>query len=188
MQYQLKSWSPRDMIIQRIFEKIREEYRADPAGAPWERYIEEGQQHLTAQEADFTRPPSETDKLYMNIGGNDVIEVGHPPIPEEVKHWYKGDKPTIRHGPIGSGKPVIQDDNLRGDFANRHSVVIYDTEFDQVLESIVGNRKDSFAFIRGIADYLDGSKNMEWQPYASLSAAAFTKTLIESLPPPGYTS
>ncbi len=39
------------------------------------------------QEVDFSRPPPETDKLYMNIGGNDVIEVGHPPPPPEAKHW-----------------------------------------------------------------------------------------------------
>jgi nucleoside phosphorylase len=188
LQYQLKSWSPHDMIIQRIFEKIRDEYMADPHGAPWEKYIAEGQQLLQGQEVDFLRPPPETDKLYMNIGGNDVIEVGHPPIPEEVKRWYSPDTPTIRHGSIGSGKPIIADDNLRQDFAARHNLVAYDTEFDQVLESIVGNRKDSFVFIRGVADYLDGSKNVDWQPYSALAAASFMKTLIESLPAPGYTS
>jgi nucleoside phosphorylase len=58
-------------------------------------------------------------------------------------------------------------------------------EFDQVLESIVGNRKDSFGFVRGVCDYLDGTKNVEWQPYAALAAAGFMKTLIENLPPPG---
>jgi len=26
----------------------------------------------------WTRPPSESDKLYMSVGGGDVIEVGHP--------------------------------------------------------------------------------------------------------------
>ena len=41
------------------------------------------------QEVDFSRPPPETDKLYMNIGGNDVIEVGHPPPPPEAKHWVR---------------------------------------------------------------------------------------------------
>ncbi len=45
---------------------------------------------------------------------------------------------------------------------------------------------DSFAFIRGIADYLDGTKNVDWQPYAALCAAAYTKTLITDLPPPGH--
>ena len=89
----------------------------------------------------------------------------------------------VRSGPIGAGRPVIKDDALRADFAARHQCVCFDTEFDQVLESIVGNRKDSFCFIRGVADYMDGSKNVEWQPYAALAAAAFTKAVLEKLPP-----
>ena len=46
---------------------------------------------------------------------------------------------------------------------------------------------DSFAFIRGVCDYLDGTKSVEWQPYSALCAAAVMKTLILNLPPPGYT-
>ena len=41
------------------------------------------------------------------------------------------------------------------------------------MESIDGNRKDSFIIIRAIADYYDGTTAKEWQPYASLCAAAF---------------
>lgn len=51
----------------------------------------------------------------------------------------------------------------------------------QVMESITGNRKDSFMIVRGLADYIDGTKNKEWQPYAALAAAAVTKALIMSL-------
>ena len=51
----------------------------------------------------------------------------------------------------------------------------------QVLESIVGNRKDSFLFVRGLADYVDGTKNKEWQPYAALCAASVVKFIIMSL-------
>ena len=60
----------------------------------------------------------------------------------------------------------------------------FDPEFDQVLESIVGNRKDSFLFVRGLADYVDGSKAKDWQPYAALAAAAVTKFLIMALKNP----
>ena len=114
----------------------------------------------------------------MYIGGNDFIEVGHPPCPED-----RQDKTTVRPGTIGAWKQIVHDNALRQDFAVRHGCNTFDTEFDQVLESIVGNRKDSFAIIRGVADYLDGTKCTTWQPYAALVAAAFTKQLIESLPP-----
>lgn len=182
LQYALKSWSPPDAIIQQTVEQMLEDTRENPSGAKWEQFITDGQELLKGQEADFTRPASDTDRLFMNIGGNDVIEVGHPPVPEGVTH--RGGFPTIRCGAIGSGKPIIKDDALRLDFATRHNIVSFDTEFDQVLESIVGNRKDSFTFIRGISDYLDGSKNAEWQPYSALVAAAFMKACIEKLPPP----
>ena len=170
--------------LQDTFDRLYEEYQSDPAHGPWDTYISEGLQLLQGQEVDFSRPAQESDKLYMNIGGNDVIEVGHPPVPEEAQEFYRPGAPTVRSGTVGAGKPVIQEDALRQDFSLRHNCVSFDTEFDQVLESIVGNRKDSFAFIRGVSDYLDGSKNTQWSPYSALAAAAFTKALIEALPPP----
>lgn len=97
--------------------------------------------------------------------------------------WYKPGTPYIRCGSLGAGKPIVKVDELRMDFAARHQCVGFDTEFDQVLESIVGNRKDSFVFIRGVGDYLEGTKNIEWQPYAALTAASFMKALLERLPP-----
>lgn len=48
----------------------------------------------------------------------------------------------------------------------------------QVLDSIKGNGLGSFALIRGIADYIDGSTGGIWQPYASLAASAFMKAVI----------
>lgn len=182
--YTRKCWSPPDLTIQTIIQEINNEYKADPVNCPWEVAISEGQNLLQGQEANFDRPPAATDRLYMNIGGNDVIEVGHPPIPENVGSDYMPGRPMLRFGSVGSGKPVVRDDQLRMDFAARHDVIAYDTEFDQVLDSIVGNRKDSFVFIRGVADYLDGMKNVEWQPYAALSAASVMKLIIERLPVP----
>ena len=54
----------------------------------------------------------------------------------------------------------------------------------QVLDSIIGNVKYSFAIIRGIVDYADGTSNAgkRWLPYAALSAAAYMKTVIRSMP------
>ena len=43
----------------------------------------------------WLRPDSETDKLYMSMGGGDIIEVGHPTPrdgqldPRYVLHIYK---------------------------------------------------------------------------------------------------
>ena len=60
------------MQLQRIVERIQDTRMSNPDYAPWESYLEEGQQLLKAQEASYERPPPETDRLYMNIGDNQV--------------------------------------------------------------------------------------------------------------------
>lgn len=37
--------------------------------------------------------------------------------------------------------------------------------------------------IRGICDYSDGHKNKVWQPYASITAAAYAKDLLRVIHP-----
>ncbi|KAL2789041.1 nucleoside phosphorylase domain-containing protein [Aspergillus keveii] len=41
------------------------------------------------------------------------------------------------------------------------------------------------AVIRGICDYADSHKNKEWQPYAAMTAAAYTKELLGVMPSMG---
>lgn len=180
LQYSLKSWSPTDRILLDTARSLVNNTKSDQLPV-WEDHAARGSQLLRGQEVTFDRPGPETDRLFMNLGGEDMIEVGHPSAPSNAAP-QRCDCPTVRFGAIASGKPIVMGDQLRLDFAARHQCAAIDTEFDQVLESIVGNRKDSFLFVRGVADYLDGSKNAEWQPYAALVAAAFTKAIIEQLP------
>ena len=70
--YQLKTWAPRDLDLQKIVERIQKNCETFPDHTPWEDYIREGQQLLQAQEANFERPPVASDRLYMNIGDNQV--------------------------------------------------------------------------------------------------------------------
>jgi len=182
LQYMLKSWAPQDNLIRSIAEQLYEKSQTDPSFHPWENYVKDGQKLLQGQEVAFERPRPETDRLFMNVGGEDMIEVGHPPMPDEAKRTYRPGVPVFRFGAIASGKPIISEDQLRLEFAARHQCVGVDTEFDQVLESIVGNRKDSFVFIRGVTDYLDGTRNPVWTPYSALVAAAFMKAIIEKIP------
>lgn len=62
-------------------------------------------------------------------------------------------KPRIHMGVIASGHSVVCNDQMRQDFASQLAVLAYDQEFDAVVESIYGNRKDHYIFIRGISDY-----------------------------------
>ncbi|KAL8608000.1 hypothetical protein ACOMHN_023816 [Nucella lapillus] len=177
--YQLKTWAPRDLELQRLVERVKDMREANPEYAPWEQYMQEGQELLKTQEANYERPPTASDRLYMNIGDNQVIEVQHPEAPDGISRRH--DAPSVHFGVMGAGRP-IRNEVSRHDFANRYGLASCDSEFDQVLESIVGNRKDSFMFVRGVADYVDGQHNKEWTPYASLAAAAATKVIIKSMP------
>jgi len=181
LQYSLKSWTPGSLLLLDSARELVDQANADGKNLPWEEYAAIGAQLLRGQEVAFDRPSAETDRLFMNVGGEDVIEVAHPSAPPGAPA-LRPDCPTVRFGAVASGKPIAMGDQLRLEFAARHQCIGVDTEFDQVLESIVGNRQDSFLFVRGVADYLDGSKNAEWQPYAALIAAAFTKALLEHLP------
>ena len=107
-----------------------------------------------------------------------VIEVQHPEPRDGVPRHF--DVPSVHYGVMGAGRPV-RNEVSRHDFASRYNIVACDSEFDQVLESIVGNRKDSFMFVRGVSDYINGMHNKEWTPYAALAAAAATKAIIKSM-------
>jgi hypothetical protein len=53
--------------------------------------------------------------------------------------------------------------SLRDEYANKFGVLAFDADFDSVVESVQGNRIDSWAMVRGISDYADGMRNKQWQ-------------------------
>lgn len=92
--------------------------------------------------------------------------------------------PRVHLAPVASGRQVVRDDQLRQQFIAKAGALAFDCEFDAVIESILGNCKDSFVCIRGISDYKDGTRQKDWQPYASLVAASFMKAIICGMEPP----
>ncbi|KAK3597070.1 hypothetical protein CHS0354_022076 [Potamilus streckersoni] len=182
--YHSKSWGPKDQFLQQVVKKMKDATLCKKKFAPWEKYIQDGLELLSSQEADFNRPPPNTDRLTMSIGDGNVIEVQHPDCPDETQQDRKPGMPKIHFGVYGSGKTIAKEYDVRLDFAGRYDLVAIDSEFDQVLESIHGNRKDSYIFIRGVSDYSDGSRNKEWLPYAALAAAAVTKSIVKSFANP----
>ncbi|EEC04926.1 conserved hypothetical protein, partial [Ixodes scapularis] len=170
--------------LQEVAEQLWQQGALDPSLRPWEDYIREGAAALADQESDFSRPPASSDHLYMSIGGKDLIEVGHPTAPRDTPDPRLPGRPVVHLGPVGSGRgSAVREDAQRHALAEEHGVRAFDTGFDSVVESVFGNRKDNYAFVRGIADYKDGSKGREWQPYAALAAAAFMKAVVCALAP-----
>ena len=53
-----------------------------------------------------------------------------------------------------------------------------------MLESIEGNRKESYVLVKGVSDYGDGMRDadsaagVDWKPYSSLAAASVMKSIV----------
>ena len=95
IQFETKSWCPIDLGLQDLQSSLLDKTTDDDGHRqPWMNFYQEGLGELcrnrrSDNEEDSTdglgfvdegwrRPDSESDKLYMSMGGGDVIEVGHP--------------------------------------------------------------------------------------------------------------
>ncbi|XP_076341868.1 uncharacterized protein LOC143242390 isoform X1 [Tachypleus tridentatus] len=172
--YKVRTWSSPKYQLQRYARLVWQQQSSNDL--QWQNYIGEAQQLLLDQEMDFSRPPSESDKLFMSVGGDNVIEVSHPQPPTGTEDPHASVSPVVHFGVVSSGR---MSERLR--FAHQHGIKAYDSEFDAVAESLCGNRQDNYIFIRGISDYRDGTVGKVWQPYAALVATAFMKAIINSL-------
>ncbi|KAI6233668.1 SAM-MT-ERG6-SMT domain-containing protein [Aphelenchoides fujianensis] len=137
------------------------------------------------EKLDFTRPSSELDCIPLETG----VVVAHPNASRLHPAFHEGTVASMMHytAPLDDSIPRIPQptpQELRHGFMKQCGAKAYDAGFDSVIASIVGNCINSYAVIRGVADYHNGSSKVArpWQPFASVTAAAFAKVLIESLP------
>ena len=174
-------YKPKSFQLYQLMEPIKENYeqtnstRPKTHQYPWEKFLDEGTQHLLSHHIDCL-PPS-TDHLFIKMSNGEIVQVEHP-----NKHKRDYTRPTIRFGMIAGGKNLLTNDYFKTTLSEKCNVLCFDSEIDQVIAAIQGNRTESFMIIRGISDYQDGTLNKEWQPYSSLCAAAFMKTIIYTIP------
>ncbi|KAH7174822.1 pfs domain-containing protein [Fusarium flagelliforme] len=84
--------------------------------------------------------------------------------------------PVIHFGRIASGNQVIKDAHTRDKLSKELGCVCFEMEAAGMMDS------SPYLTIRGICDYSDSHKNKEWQEYAALTAAAYTKDLLLAMP------
>ncbi|XP_053678144.1 uncharacterized protein LOC128728541 [Anopheles nili] len=188
-QSEVKRYYPTDDCLQVIGRTL---VQNSDGKKPWLEYVQEGLQQLSGRaghaEHDFARPAPNTDKLYMNIGNKNVIEVAHPIAqPEDGDDTDAVGTPQqtrLHAGPIGSGYELVRSDSARTEYAQAYQLLATDAEMNSVLDSIVGNCRDSFILVKGVADYKDGTTSRKWQNYASLAAAAVMKTIVCAMDAP----
>lgn len=84
--------------------------------------------------------------------------------------------PYIHYGLIASGNQVIKDGPTRDHIAQEIDILCFEMEAAGIMDQI------PCLVIRGICDYCDSHKNKQWQGYAALAAAAYTKALFSIIP------
>ncbi|THD24757.1 Expressed conserved protein [Fasciola hepatica] len=184
LKYILKKYAVRDTSLLSCADRVLDRFEEAPERCEWAQILQASMNRFAENEAvDFTRPSSDTDKLKLKIDEGVTFDIKHPDVPEHMVRFYPPGVPAVRLGCLGSGRPITDNDQLRDSFAKEHQLLCFDAEYDQVLESVLGNGLDSFLIIRGIADYVEGRQGTHWQPYAALAAASFMKAVIMELPP-----
>ncbi|KAH7463981.1 hypothetical protein FOMA001_g17855 [Fusarium oxysporum f. sp. matthiolae] len=132
----------------------------------------------------YSRPDPSSDRLYQSTFAHpnneaDCTEVcGDGPLKLIVrqKRTEDEDNPTIHYGLIASGNQVIKDASIRDALIRERDVLCFEMEAAGLMNHF------PCLVVRGICDYSDSHKNKEWQGYAAMAAAAYTKDLLYCIP------
>lgn len=84
--------------------------------------------------------------------------------------------PNVHYGTILSGNTVIKSQTRRDELRDMYGGIAVEMEAAGIMTRL------PVAVIRGISDFADSSKNTTWQPYAAVTAAAYTKEVLLCLP------
>ncbi|WP_456744541.1 5'-methylthioadenosine/S-adenosylhomocysteine nucleosidase [Bradyrhizobium sp. USDA 4354] len=134
---------------------------------PWEPILS----HALIKLGDrFARPALTKDVLHEN-----GIVVAHPADPE------RSEIPRVHGGVIGTADTLLKHDTTRNQLRDQFNVRAVEMEASGLQNAAWLQGKDIFV-VRGICDYCDEHKNDDWQNYAAVAAAAYTRALIEEMP------
>jgi nucleoside phosphorylase len=129
----------------------------------------------------YRRPNPDSDRLYQSqvphplnneasctgSCGNDASKLIIRPERTE-----DDDNPMVHYGLIASGNKLMEDALVRDALVAEKDVLCFEMEAAGLMNHF------PCLVIRGICDYSDSHKNKEWQGYAAMAAAAYTKDLL----------
>ncbi|OGM43267.1 WD-repeat protein [Aspergillus bombycis] len=85
-------------------------------------------------------------------------------------------EPHIHYGLVASANRVMRDAKIRDSLAQDLNVFCFEMEAAGLMDQL------PCLVIRGICDYCDSHKNKEWQGYAALAAATYSRLLLTVVP------
>ncbi|KAF4820895.1 hypothetical protein CGCSCA5_v003628 [Colletotrichum siamense] len=131
------------------------------------------------------RPPVTSDRLYLphithpqTDFSNECSAVCGGEQSQVVMRAERGiedDNPAVHYGLIASGNRLMKDANIRDQLSKQTGALCFEMEVAGLM-----NRFPCLV-IRGICDYSDTHKNKEWQGFAAMTAAAYTRDLLEEV-------
>lgn len=116
--------------------------------------------------------PLNNDAACIDVCGNDVLQLA-----SRSQRTKDEDNPAIHYGVIASANQLLKDATIRDKFAAEKDILCFEMEAAGLMNHF------PCLVIRGICDYSDSHKNKEWQGYAAMAAAAYTKDLLYRIPP-----
>ncbi|RYC89265.1 hypothetical protein BFJ63_vAg7867 [Fusarium oxysporum f. sp. narcissi] len=132
----------------------------------------------------YKRPETSTDRLYkadfVHEGGESVVcsnSCGDDELVHRDERDENENNPAIHCGLIASSNQLMKDALLRDKLASKHGILCFEMEAAGLMNHF------QCVVIRGICDYSDSHKNDEWQEYAAMAAAAYTKDLLLQVTP-----
>ncbi|KAK4465324.1 hypothetical protein QBC42DRAFT_248642 [Cladorrhinum samala] len=136
-------------------------------------------EHLRVE---YGRPEGDSDRLYEPMAITSAIAAGQRLGHEESRLVERdpresGDEVEIHYGRIACGNTVVKDSELRDRLSKEHNILCIEMESAGLMNHF------PCLVIRGICDYSDRHKSKEWQPFASMTAAAYAWRLLDSIAP-----
>jgi nucleoside phosphorylase len=127
----------------------------------------------------FGRPATQCDRLFQakqdhptNANSCDGCPAGW----EETRSEREGSNPQPHYGIIASGNSVIKLGETREQLKSKTGASCFEMEAAGLMLDF------PCIVVRGVCDYADSHKNKQWQGYAALAAASYTKELLEYVP------
>lgn len=133
----------------------------------------------------YQRPDPASDRLYrpdyihQDTAKSCELACGNNPLQLVPRPRRYNAKNTvwIHYGLVASADRLMKDARMRDRFAERTDVLCFEMEASGLMNHF------PCLVIRGISDYADSHKNDEWQGYAAMTAAAYTKDLLYQIEP-----
>lgn len=127
----------------------------------------------------FRRPHSDSDRLYrtslIHNPRHQDCEVGCGDDPSLLivrDARPEGSDPAIHYGTIASSTEWMWDASLRDKIGPQNNILCFETAAAGLMNYL------PCLVVRGISNYADSHEPWDWEPYAAMNAAAYTKKLL----------